>query len=288
MKFDYIARNGDILSLTNDENFKLVNIDAQTAVTSDISSMAVGGMDGDLVNNIQAQPRTIVLDLRILHDVELTKRRILDIIKLKQKGKIRWEQANKTVVIEGIIEAIEMPRWNNEVMMQVTMHCDQPFWEDVDDFVAEINDAINLHYFTEYKNDMLYFPVEGIPFGEIDMLRSRGINNAGDVAVGMDIEITAVKTCTNPIIYASDGSYFGCGHGTGSKKVVMQAGDIIKIRTVKGEKGAMLNGVSILNKIKPNSTWLQLEAGPNTFSIDADEDEIDNMIFNLTYKRRYV
>ncbi len=88
MNFEYISMRGDILSLLTDENFKLVNIDDQTFADSSISSVVVGGIDGDTVNNIQAQPRTIVLDLRMLHDVERTKRRILSIIKLKQNGKI--------------------------------------------------------------------------------------------------------------------------------------------------------------------------------------------------------
>jgi hypothetical protein len=48
------------------------------------------------------------------------------------------------------------------------------------------------------------------------------------------------------------------------------------------------NGVNIFDKIKPNSTWLQLEAGDNVFSINSDDDNISNMSFSLIYKQRYI
>lgn len=288
MNFEYISKRGDRLSLLNGENYKLVNIDNQTAVSSNISSVVIGGADGDTVNNIQAQPRSIVLDLRILANVEVTKRNILKVIKLKQEGAIRWQQADKILEIKGVVESIEMPRWNNAVTMQITLHCSQPFWEDVDAIVTGINEFINHHYFTAYPNDMLYFPEDGIVLGEHDISRTRQIYNAGDVSVGLDIEINAYDTVTNPIIYSDAGKFFGIGHGTGNKKVVMQAGDVIRITTGKDNKTVKLNGQSLLGKIKPGSTWLQLAAGDSVFSIDSDEESTNNMTFNLTYKRRYV
>lgn len=288
MKFDYYSKSGVMLSLTNGQNYKLVNIDSQTSATSNISSIVIGGVDGDTVNNIQAQPRTIVLDLRITADVEKTKRNILNVIKLKQQGTIRWEQDNKVVEITGIVESIDMPRWSKAVTMQITLHCEQPFWEDIDNIISDINEAIDLHYFTSHTNDMLYFPEAGIALGEYDVTRTRVIHNTGDVSVGLDIEIIAYDTATNPIIHAASGKFFGCGYGTGNKKVTMSAGDVIKISTGKNEKAVTLNGTSILGKVKPNSAWLQLEAGDNTFSINSDEETVTNMSFSLTYKRRYV
>lgn len=289
MNFEYISVRGDKLSLINNEKFKLVNFNGQTSAASNVSSIVVGGSDGDTVNNIQAQPRPIILDLKIIdNDVERTKREILTVIKLKQQGTIRWEQADKIVEIKGKVESIEMPRWNNNVTMQVSLHCEQPFWEDIDVIVSEINEAIALHYFTEYPNDMLYFPEEGIVIGEYDITRTRVVHNAGDVSVGLNIEINAHDVVTNPIIYSDTGQFFGIGYGTGNKQVVMQAGDVIRINTGKDEKSVTLNGVSLLGKIKPNSTWLQLAAGENIFSIDSEEQAAENMSFALTYKRRYV
>lgn len=286
--FLYINKNKETLDFVNDKDFIVTNIDAQTQATTSISSTVTGGIDGDQVNNTQAQPRTIVIDLKIIGNVELTKRKILDTIKLKQDCTIRWEQENRTLEIAGKIEEIDMPRWTDDVVMQITIHCGQPFWEDIEQVVEEVSEVIALHFFTEYDNDQLIFITEGIPFGRYDLTRRREINNRGDVAVGLDIEVIAIEDVTNPIIYNQDNKFFGVGYGTGSKKVVMTAGDIIRIKTGVNEKSVFLNSTNMLGKIKPNSTWLQLEAGLNEFAINSDEESTENMYFNLSYKQRFI
>ena len=278
------------MPLTGNTYFDLTNIDGQTQAITSLSSTVIGGADGDTVNNVQAQPRTIIFDLRIKSgiNVERAKRYILQTVKVKQKASLVWTQNERTITISGIVESIDMPRWNNSVTMQITLHCEQPFWEDIDFVVQEISEAIDHHYFTTYQNDMLYFPAAGIPLGEIDTTRTKRFQNDGDVSVGIEITINALDIVTNPIIYAENGDFFGVGYGTGEKKLVMEAGDVVTITTHKGNKVVSLNGVNIFDKIKPNSTWLQLAAGENLFSVQSDDESTSNMYFNLTYKQRYV
>jgi hypothetical protein len=221
-------------------------------------------------------------------NVEEAKRTILKVVKLKQRGTLEWEQNDKTVTITGIVEAVDMPRWNNAVVMQITLHCEQPFWEDAEYIVQRISEAIDLHYFTDYAGDMLYFPEGGIALGEYNSIRTREFINDGDVSVGMEISVVALDTVTNPIIYDGNGNFFGVGYGSGAKQVVMQSGDNIVITTHKGGKKVALNGVNVLAKVKPRSTWLQMAAGFNQFSINSDDDSVTNMSFALVYKQRYV
>lgn len=290
LKLDFISARGNILPLVGNPYFDLIGIDGQTVVSTNLSSNVIGGIDGDEINNAQAQPRSIVLSLHIKSgvNVEEAKRHILQYIKPKLKSSLEWTQRNRTVIISGIVESIEMPRWNNSVTMQVTLHCSQPFWEDVDYVVQTISEAINHHYFTDYANDMLFFPEEGIVFGEFDTTRTKTFNNDGDVAVGIEITISALATVTNPIIYNQDGKFFGIGYGTDAKQLVLESGDTVKISTIKGKKSVTLNGINLLDKVKPNSTWLQLESGENSFSINSEESSVTNMYFNIEYKQRYI
>lgn len=289
-KFDFISQRGDTLSLSANPDFVLTHIDGQTTASSSVSSNVIGGVDGDTVGNMQADFRPLIFDLRFRNgvDVEDAKRKILRVIKLKQNGTVVWEQSGRTVTISGKVEKIDMPRWTNGIVMQVEMHCEQPFWEDIDAVVERISEAIDLHYFTDDATDMLCFAEDGIVIGEYDTTRSKNFSNEGDVSIGLEIVITALATVTNPIIYGADGTFFGVGYGTAEKQVVMQSGDKIVITTHRGNKGVTLNGVSIFNKIKPNSTWLQLATGDNRFAINSDDDALDNMTFSLIYKQRYV
>lgn len=289
-QLDFVSKSGQALPLIRNSYFDVTNIDGMTAATTSISSIVIGGIDGDTVNNIQAQPRGIVIDMRIKDfvNVEDAKRYILSFIKLKQSCALIWTQNARTLRIDGIVEAINMPRWKAGVTMQVSIHCPRAFWEDVAAVISEISEAKNLHYFTDTAGDMLYFPVAGIPLGEYDTSRTRTFVNSGDVAVGMQIEILAFSTATNPIIYDQNGNFFGVGYGSAEKKVVLGAGDKIVINTEAGQKSVKLNGTSIIDKIKPRSTWLKLGAGENEFSINSDDEAVDNMTFTLIYKQRYV
>lgn len=303
LKLEYVSARGDILPLTENKLFTITNFDGQTVATTTISSAEITGSDGDTVNNVRTDARTIIIDLTIANgvDVEEAKRAILRVVKIKQRGELIWTQNEKNVSIYGIVENIEMPRWTNQAVMQITLHCEKPYWEDVEEVVQQISDAINLHYFTNSPADMLYFPADGIPFGEIDTIRTKSFYNDGDVSVGLEITILAHDTVTNPIIYDQNGNYFGIGYeietesggaGLGSAwasvPFVMQAGDTVVISTHKGQKFVKYNGVIMYDKIKPNSTWLQLAAGDNTFSIDSDDESIANMSFTLTYRQRYI
>lgn len=303
LKLDFISARGDVLPLTDNPLFHITNIDGLTEANTSISAATAGGTDGDTVNNIQATARTIIIDLqpRSGVNVEDFKRQVLKTVKLKQQGALLWTQNDRDVIIAGVVEAAEMPRFTNNVVMQITLHCEQPFWEDVDEIITQISEAISLHYFTSSPADMLYFPAEGIPLGEYDTIRTKTFYNDGDVAVGLKITILAHNTVTNPIIYDQNGNYFGVGYtiesesgGAGlgtalvSNPLVMQAGDNVVITTHKKGKSVKFNGVEIFDKIKPYSTWLQLEAGENVFSINSDDESIENMSFSLIYKQRYI
>lgn len=282
MKLEYITAKGDLLPLTGNPKFKLSHVEGLTSAKVELSSSTVASMDGDDVNNKRTTPRGIILDLSIEGaDVEAKKRYILRYIKPKQKARLRWTYADREIEITGIIEDIEMPRYTNAVVMQVSMHCSQPYWEDIAFVVQEISEVLNLHYFTNYEDDMLCFPAEGIPFGEYDTNRTKVFENSGDVAVGMEIRVIALGNVGNPVIYNSDGKFFGVN-------TTMQAGDEIVISTVKGKKTVTKNGEDILGSVMPRSTWLQLDIGENEFTIDSDDGTEGNMYFTLTYKQRYV
>lgn len=289
-RFDFVSERGDELSLSANDDFHLTHIDGQTSASASVSSSVIGGVDGDTVNNMQADFRPLIFDLRIKSgvDVEEAKRRILRVIKLKQNGTILWEQNNRTVAITGKVERIEMPRWAKGIVMQVEMHCEQSFWEDIEAVVEQISEAIGLHYFTDDSTDMLFFTEDGIALGEYDATRSKHFYNDGDVSVGLEIEILALSTVTNPIIYNEKNDFFGVGYGKEDKKVVLNSGDKIVITTHRGKKSVTLNGVSIFDKIKPNSSWMQLETGDNRFAINSDDEALDNMTFSLIFKQRYI
>ena len=279
----YIGVNGNVINLFQSKWFCLTHADGLTSVSSSIASSTTPGMDGDKINNIQTQPRGIVLDLEIRRgvSVEDAKRYILRTIKPKQRGTLRLTQGDRVTEIEGIVESVNMPRFGDGVVMQVSLYCSEPYWHDVENVLVEISRIIGLHYFTSTDGDMLYFPSDGIPLGEYDLNMTRTYTNDGDADCGMIIHIIALGNVTNPVIYKADGSYIGVN-------TTMVKGDEIIINTNSGKKAITKNGTNILSKIKSGSTFLQLETGDNELTIDSDGGTEGNVYFMLEFKRRFV
>ena len=277
----YIGANGNDIDLFCNNYFHLTNVDGLTETSSDIASSTTPSMDGDKINNIRTQPRGIVLDLQVKHgaDVEEAKRFVLRTIKPKQKGRLIMNQGGREVEITGVVESVSMPRFGLGVVMQVSLYCSAPYWQDVENVLVEISRIISLHYFPIDENG-LAFPEEGIPFGEYDMNMTRSYTNDGDADCGMVISIIAVGDVTNPVIYKADGTFIGVND-------TLSAGDELIINTNRGAKGITKNGVNVLNKIMPGSTFIQLDTGDNDLTINSTSGK-NNMYFAITFKRRFV
>lgn len=282
-EFQIISPFNTVLPLIDNDYFHLIEVDSQTGFNASISSNKSSGYDGANVNSLSTDPRAIVITLQIKQsvDVEEAKRYIFSYIKPKQKHTIIWNRNKRELSIEGYCENATMPRWENGVKCQITFFCEQPYWEDIDAVIQEISDVIPLHYFTVQEDDMLYFDADGIVMGEYDLARTRNYYNSGDVSVGVEIVINALKTVTNPVIYSAVDKYIGAD-------ITLAAGEKIIITTHKGNKDITKDGVSIIDKLRQGSSWLQLETGENTFTINSDEEATDNMYFEIIYSQRYV
>lgn len=281
-KLTYTGANGSALDLFDNPYFILTHVDGLTGVSSSVSSSTTPGMDGDTVNNIQTQPRSIVMDLRIRPGVivEEAKRYILRAIKPKQSGSLRLIYRGRDIQISGIIAEVKMPRFTDTVIMQVTLYCSQPYWRDAEYIALEIARFIDLHYFP-IEEGGLAFPEEGLPFGEYNVNMTQTFTNDGDADCGMLVTIIAFAAVSNPTIYKSDGSYIGIIDD-------LSAGDEVVINTNRGEKSVTKNGESIFSKLRPGSVFLQMEPGDNEFTIDSEDGTEGNMYFTLTFKRRFV
>lgn len=279
--FDYISARGTELPLAHNDSFALVGVDGLTQTDVSLSTSTVPSIDGDSVNNAQAQPRTIVLYLEVKNgkNVEDVKRLITSCIKPKQQGILRWKQNGREVKIAGVVRSVVMPRFSQKCVFQVSLHCPKPYWEDVAFLVTKISHITDLHRFPSAG---LYFTTEGMPFGVYDETRRKTVTNNGDVSTGMTIVIRALSAVTNPTLYnVETGQYIGVADS-------MVADEEITISTHKGNKTIIKNGVNIIDKIRAGSTFLQLEVGENRFMIDSDDEAKNNMYFTISVKQLYV
>lgn len=279
---DFISAKGAAMPLLGNQYFSLTGVDGFTTLASNLASVTVPSVDGDTVTNIQAQPRTVVLYLRLKQaaGIETAKRYIFQYIKPKLAGTLQLNQDGRQIELAGIVETIELPRFDQGCTMAVTIHCSQPYWQDVDFVVQMISQIIDLHYFPE-DHGGLAFPPSGLPFGAYNNDLTRTLENAGDVDTGCVITIVALGDVTNPKIWNNQtGAFIGIDD-------TLAGNDQVIINTIKGQKTVTKNGVNIIDKISAGSTFLQIETGQNELTISADSG-LEYVYFTITYKQLYV
>ena len=278
----FIGANGNVLDILHNELFYIADVAGLTSLTADVASSTTPSMDGDVVNMVQAQPREITLTLRFKQGVgvEQAKRTVLSTVKPKLGGTLRMTDENRTTEIAGVVTNIAMPRFSKAVLMQITLHCSSPYWQDVENVLVELARVADLHYFPIDEGG-LAFPVEGVAFGVYNTNMTETYTNEGDVECGMIITIIAVDNVVNPVIYKADGTYVGIDD-------TLVAGDQVVINTNKGQKSITKNGESVFSKVRAGSTFFQLDVGDNEITIDSDDATENNMYFMLSFKRRFV
>lgn len=275
---------GAMLNLFKNPFFRVSNIDGLTTYAGNLASSSSAYADGDEVTNAQAQPRSIVIDLTLADgaNVQAAIDEITAVVKPKKEISLIWKTAKIEKSINGVVEGIDAPRVTNDgvIIVQISLHCGFPWWEDAKSIITEIAEALPLFYL---RNGFLIDSegkAEKKPLGEIDLNKTKAFNNDGAVAVGMDISIVAVGTVVNPSLRRDNGDFIGFN-------LTMNAGDEIKISTHTGNKSITLNGSNAMNKITRGSSLMQLEVGEQQFTIAADEG-VSYCYFTIAFKKLYL
>lgn len=275
----YTSKQNTTIDLAENEDFILKDVDGLTGVDVNLSTVTIAMADGDDVTNTKTKPRPINLYFEIKPgvDPEQAKRRILAVIKPKGRGTLNFSYEGRNLEIQGVVETIKMPRFNNKVTMQVQFYCNYPYWQDAAAIIGQVSKILGLFH---YK--MTVTAANPIIFGQILGQATNIINNEGDVATGCLIHLIATGDgVINPKIErAIDGAYFQIN-------ATMNAGDEIIINTNKGQKSVVKNSVSIIDQVASGSTWFQLEVGENEFTV-TDDSTGGNLKTNFEYKRSFV
>ena len=112
------------------------------------------------------------------------------------------------------------------------------------------------------------FPEEGIEFSVLDRTQRTTVVNSGEVDTGILIELAASSDVSNPRLYNAD------TNDVMKINIDMQAGDLIQISTVKGNKYVRLvrAGVTtnIINQLDKYPVWFQLPPGETDFTYECD------------------
>lgn len=254
---------GEVLELTHNEGYVITDITGIDPPDAVINTTRNAGADGSMFNGAYVDNRQIVITMAINSPAEDNRIKLYKYFKMKNSIRLFYKNSTRDVYIDGYVQHINIQYFDKKQIVQITVFCPNPFFNDVSDNMVEFNAIDSLFEFP-------FEIVTPIPFSEITTGEEINVRNLGDVASGMEIKIIVAGTVTNPVMYnVVTNQYF---------KIMKSfaTGDVIVINTNKKYKKVQLTSegttTSIVGNIASGSTWLQIDPGDNIFQITADSN----------------
>ena len=254
--FTLIAENahGDKLQLTQNSAYGVIDVSGLSPAAATVNTSVISTSDGSIYNSSRVNSRNIVITIALIQEPEINRIALYKIFKTKQFCKLYYKNGLRDVFIEGYVESFECSLFSMLEQAQISIICPNPFFKNINPTISHITINSNT-------------------------VESTIINN-GDIASGIEIQITASGEVINPkITNVNTHEYF-------ELHFVMQSGDTINISTYSGEKSIILhrNGATqnIINSVNRSSVWLQLDYGKNNFIYSVSEGE-NNLEVMMTH-----
>lgn len=284
--FDLFIDNG-ILSPININDAKIyatIEATGMSAMDAVVNTESIPTTDAYVENGSHANIRNIVLSIKPLKDIEQNRTKLYDYFQIKHKVKLRYMTDDKDYMISGIVETIDLNPFSSNVIIQVSILCPQPYWEDALKMITDISRITKLFEFP--------FSIEGDSPIEVSRINDdviQIVNNIGNVDTGVIVKLLALGTVVNPEIYSVDERKMM------KLNITLHIGDEVYINTNSGNKSIKLKRdgkiINIINKLVRDSNsvdahWFVLHTGLNRFVCLA-EDGSEFMEATVEHANKY-
>ena len=271
---------GDQLKFGMGSPFTIADIDGLYPPKATINTSQVALMDGEKFNSAKVGMRTLMIAFAIEIDPAKNRLEVFKVLKPKQYVKITYDGQYRHVYAEGYVDSMPITYFDMKQVCTVTIVCPSPYFKAAQEIVNELSNIIgSFHFpFSSTAEPQIVFSYFATDVGIT-------VENDGDVACGMIIELYANDAVTDPKIYNYVTQEFI------GLNVSMQAGDLITLDTNCGHLTATLlrSGVetNIFNYVIKDSTWLQLEANGSTFVYEVGTGNASNLMVTFKHTNLY-
>lgn len=130
---------GELYELTHDpERYKVMKITGLTLPPCNVNTSTAGTQDGEEYNSSHLEKRNLVITLALEGDIEASRQRLYRIFPLHSPVKVFFKNQNRDVTIDGYVETIDGDLFATREMMQISLICPQPYFEDLTGIYCEM------------------------------------------------------------------------------------------------------------------------------------------------------
>lgn len=284
---------GNVVDINDEKNYVVVSASGLNPPSASLFTSKSPNRKGLKYNGSTLDERNIVIELKILGNIEENRNALYDWIDTEQYCKIRYQNGVKNVYCEGYVQDCPIDLFTDNEIVNVAIVCPDPYWKSLKEISADIT-SLTKHFLfpfaIEHKNKItvksknLYFDKDGkeyyaedatvemnkgIPFSTRREDNTTTIFNTG-AETGVQILIKCNDDIKNLTIYDSVNT---------SRRFVLNTtlkqGQYVVIDTESSPKTVKLTNPdgsveNIMRYIGANPTWFTLKKGINKFGFTAD------------------
>lgn len=255
--------SANVIDINDNERYVIRSAPGLNSSSASIFTSKSPNKKGAKYNGSSLDERVLVLNIKILGDVEANRNALYEWTDPEQYCKVHYKNGLKTVYCEGHVQECEADPFTDSEIMTVAILCENPYWHSLEEISVEI--AMITGGFT------FPFAIDsaGIPFSSLQGRGEANIFNAG-AETGVKIRIQCNGAVTNFALYDMDNTARIFRINT-----TLSEGWIVEIDTdgsPKTCKAFKPDGTTenLMKYIGGNPTWFTLRKGNNRFGYTAD------------------
>ncbi len=271
---------GNIVDINDNVNYVVLSASGLTPPSASIFTTKSPNRKGGRYNGSSLNERSIVIQIKILGDVEANRNALYSWTDTEQYVKVRYQNGLRNVYCEGHVEGHDNDFFTDNEVVTLAILCENPYWKDLQEIVVEITNVLAQFTFA--------FAIDsaGIPFSTLKESNVTAVFNSGS-ETGARILINCNGEAKNITLYDASNSSRRFAINT-----TFEEGWLVEIDTTASPKTVKVykpNGsvVNLMRYISQNPTWFTLKKGNNMFGYMADSGE-DNLEVSIAFTNNYL
>lgn len=250
--------NANIVDLNDGERYEVISISGLNPPSASLFTSKSPNRKGVKHNGSTLNERVIVIQIKLLGDVEENRNALYMWTEPEQYAKIYFSNGAKSIYCEGYVETCDVDMFTNNEVMNVEILCGNPYLNDMQEVLVEISNILKQFVFS------FAIGSAGIPFSTLKENSITSVVNAG-AETGVQFIIRCTEPITSLVIFDADTttSQFKIEYAfpVDWQIVIDTDGSPKTCKAIKPD-GTVVN---ILRYVKGNPTWFKLKKGNNRF-----------------------
>lgn len=279
--------SGNIVNINDGIAYEVLNVSGLNPPSASLFTRKSPNKKGSKYNGSTLDERFVMIDIKLLGDVEFNRNALYPWSESEQYLKIYYSNGVKNIYCEGYVTDCDVNPFTDNEIVTLSVTCADPYLKELQAIETEVSKyisefvfpfSISVNEVVEYPSpnedgsDAVAFRNEGVPISSIrDSNRTQILNTGAET--GVLINVLCNREVRNLTIY--DGKDI-------SKKLTIKhtfaENTVIEIDTdasPKTVRAKMPDGatVNLMKYLEPNPHWFTLKKGYNDIGHYSDSDD---------------